>query len=65
MKKYVAMAIGVLIAIGGLALVFSAFYNLSLYLCFPLGLFLILMGIIGVMAATEITGNKNIEKGKQ
>lgn len=65
MKKYIAMAIGVLIALGGLALVFSAFYNLSLYLCLPLGLFLILMGIIGVMAATEITGNKNIEKGKQ
>lgn len=65
MKKYIAMAIGVLIALGGLALVFSAFYNLSLYLCLPLGLFLILMGIIGVMAATEITGNKDIEKDKQ
>lgn len=65
MKKYVAIAIGVLIALGGLALVFSTFCNLSLYLCLPLGLFLILMGIIGVMAATEITGNKNIEKGKQ
>lgn len=65
MKKYVAIAIGVLIALGGVALVFSAFCNLSLYLCLPLGLFLILMGIIGVMAETEITGNKNIEKGKQ
>lgn len=65
MKKYVAIAIGVLIALGGVALVFSAFCDLSLYLCLPLGLFLILMGIIGVMAATEITGNKNIEKGKQ
>lgn len=65
MKKYVAMAIGVLIALGGLALVFSAFYNLSLYLCLPLGLFLILMGITGVTAATEITGRKNIEKDKQ
>lgn len=65
MKKRIAMITGVLIAISGLALVFSAFYNLSLYLCVPLGLFLILMGIIGVMAATELTGNKNIEKGKQ
>lgn len=65
MKKYVAIAIGVLIALGGVALVFSAFCDLSLYLCLPLGLFLILMGIIGVMAATELTGNKNIEKGKQ
>lgn len=65
MKKYVAMAIGALIALGGLALVFSAFHNLSLYLCLPLGLFLILMGITGVMAATEITGRKNIEKDKQ
>lgn len=58
MKKYVAMTIGVLIAIGGLALVFSAFYNLSLYLCMPLGLFLILMGITGVIAATEIPNDK-------
>lgn len=65
MKKYVAMAIGVLIALGGVALVFSAFYNLSLYLCMPLGLFLILMGITGVIAAIEITGSKNIEKDKQ
>lgn len=65
MKKLVAIAIGVLIALGGLALVFSAFCNLSLYLCVPLGLFLILMGIIGVIAATEITGSKNIEKDKQ
>lgn len=65
MKKYVAMAIGVLIALGGLALVFSAFCNLSLYLCVPLGLFLILMGVTGAVAATEITGNKNIEKDKQ
>lgn len=65
MKKCVAMAIGVLIAIGGLALVFSAFYNLSLYLCLPLGLFLILMGITGVIAATEITGNKNIERDER
>lgn len=58
MKKYVAIAIGVLIALGGLALVFSAFYNLSLYLCMPLGLFLILMGITGVIAATEIPNDK-------
>lgn len=65
MKKYIAMAIGVLIALGGVALVFSAFHNLSLYLCMPLGLFLILMGITGVIAATEITGSKNIEKDKQ
>lgn len=65
MKKYVAMAIGVLIALGGVALVFSAFHNLSLYLCMPLGLFLILIGVMGVIAATEITGNKNIEKDKQ
>lgn len=65
MKKRIAMIIGVLIAISGLALVFSAFYNLSLYLCVPLGLFLILMGISGVIAATEITGSKNIEKDKQ
>lgn len=65
MKKLVAIAIGVLIALGGLALVFSAFYNLSLYLCMPLGLFLILVGIIGAMAATEITGSRNIEKDKQ
>lgn len=65
MKKYVAIAIGVLIALGGLALIFSAFCNLSLYLCLPLGLFLILMGITGVIAATEITGNKNIERDKQ
>lgn len=59
------MAIGVLIALGGVALVFSAFHNLSLYLCMPLGLFLILIGVMGVIAATEITGNKNIEKDKQ
>lgn len=65
MKKYVAIAIGVLIALGGLALVFSAFCNLSLYLCVPLGLLLILMGVMGVIAATEITGSKNIEKDKQ
>lgn len=65
MKKLVAIAIGVLIALGGLALVFSAFCNLSLYLCVPLGLFLILMGVMGAVAATEITGNKNIEKDKQ
>lgn len=65
MKKCIAIIIGVLIAISGLALVFSAFYNLSLYLCVPLGLFLILMGITGVIAATEITGSKNIEKDKQ
>lgn len=65
MKKLVAIAIGVLITLGGLALVFSAFYNLSLYLCMPLGLFLILIGVMGVIAATEITGNKNIEKDKQ
>lgn len=65
MKKYVAIAIGVLIALGGLALIFSTFCNLSLYLCLPLGLFLILMGITGVIAATEITGNKNIERDKQ
>lgn len=65
MKKRIAMIIGVLIAISGLALVFSAFYNLSLYLCMPLGLLLILMGITGVIAATEITGSKNIEKDKQ
>ena len=65
MKKYVAMAIGVLIALGGLALVFSAFYNLSLYLCVPLGLFLILMGITGVIAATEITGRKTIERDER
>lgn len=65
MKKYVAMAIGVLIALGGVALVFSAFCNLSLYLCVPLGLFLMLMGITGVVAATEITGSKNIEREEQ
>lgn len=65
MKKRIAMIIGVLIAISGLALVFSAFYNLSLYLCMPLGLFLILMGITVVIAAIEITGSKNIEKDKQ
>lgn len=65
MKKLVAMIIGALIALGGLALVFSAFCNLSLYLCVPLGLFLILMGITGVIAAIETTGNKNIEKDKQ
>lgn len=58
MKKRIAMIIGVLIAISGLALVFSAFYNLSLYLCVPLGLFLMLMGITGVIAATEITNDK-------
>lgn len=58
MKKRIAMIIGVLIAISGLALVFSAFYNLSLYLCVPLGLFLILMGISGVIAATEIPNDK-------
>lgn len=58
MKKRIAMIIGVLIAISGLALVFSAFYNLSLYLCVPLGLFLILMGITGVIAATEIPDDK-------
>lgn len=58
MKKRIAMIIGVLIAISGLALVFSAFYNLSLYLCVPLGLFLILMGITGVIAATEIPNDK-------
>ncbi|MDK7259973.1 hypothetical protein QP450_04305 [Gardnerella vaginalis] len=58
MKKRIAMIIGVLIAISGLALVFSAFYNLSLYLCMPLGLFLILMGITGVIAATEIPNDK-------
>lgn len=65
MKKRIAMIIGVLIAISGLALVFSAFYNLSLYLCMPLGLFLILMGITGVIAATEIPDDKKIEKDKQ
>ncbi|EGL14364.1 hypothetical protein HMPREF9435_1070 [Gardnerella vaginalis 315-A] len=58
MKKRITMIIGVLIAISGLALVFSAFYNLSLYLCMPLGLFLILMGITGVIAATEIPNDK-------
>ncbi|WP_410314242.1 hypothetical protein [Gardnerella vaginalis] len=58
MKKRIAMIIGVLIAISGLALVFSAFYNLSLYLCVPLGLFLILMGITGVIAVTEIPDDK-------
>lgn len=58
MKKRIAMIIGVLMAISGLALVFSAFYNLSLYLCMPLGLFLILMGITGVIAATEIPNDK-------
>lgn len=58
MKKRIAMIIGVLIAISGLALVFSAFYNLSLYLCMPLGLFLILMGISGVIAATDIPNDK-------
>ncbi|MFU0530948.1 hypothetical protein [Gardnerella vaginalis] len=58
MKKRIAMIIGVLIAISGLALVFSAFYNLSLYLCVPLGLFLVLMGITGVIAATEIPNDK-------
>lgn len=65
MKKRIAIIIGVLIAISGLALVFSAFYNLSLYLCVPLGLFLILMGITGVIAATEIPNDKKIEKDKQ
>lgn len=65
MKKYIAMAIGVLIALGGLALVFSAFCNLSLYLCLPLGLFLILMGITGVITAIEITGSKNIERDER
>lgn len=65
MKKRIAMIIGVLIAISGLVLVFSAFYNLSLYLCMPLGLFLILMGITGVIAATEIPDDKKIEKDKQ
>ncbi|CRH66511.1 Uncharacterised protein [Chlamydia trachomatis] len=58
MKKRIAMIVGVLIAISGLALVFSAFYNLSLYLCMPLGLFLILMGISGVIAATDIPNDK-------
>lgn len=58
MKKRIAMIIGVPIAISGLALVFSAFYNLSLYLCVPLGLFLMLMGITGVIAATEIPNDK-------
>lgn len=58
MKKRIAIIIGVFIAISGLALVFSAFYNLSLYLCVPLGLFLILMGITGVIAATEISNDK-------
>ncbi|MFP1698277.1 hypothetical protein [Gardnerella vaginalis] len=58
MKKRIAMIIGVLIAISGLALVFSAFYNLSLYLCVPLGLFLMLMGITDVIAATEIPNDK-------
>lgn len=58
MKKRIATIIGVLIAISGLALVFSAFYNLSLYLCVPLGLFLMLMGIAGVIAATEIPNDK-------
>lgn len=58
MKKYVAMTIGVLITLGGVALVFSTFCNLSLYLCMPLGLFLILMGITGVIAATEIPDDK-------
>lgn len=65
MKKLVAIAIGVLITLGGLALVFSAFYNLSLYLCVPLGLFLILMGITGVITATEITDRKNIERDER
>lgn len=65
MKKRIAIIIGVFIAISGLALVFSAFYNLSLYLCVPLGLFLILMGITGVIAATEIPNDKKIEKDKQ
>lgn len=58
MKKCIAIIIGVLIAISGLAFVFSAFYNLSLYLCVPLGLSLILMGITGVIAATEIPNDK-------
>lgn len=58
MKKRIAMIVGVLIAISSLALVFSAFYNLSLYLCMPLGLFLILMGISGVIAATDIPNDK-------
>lgn len=58
MKKRITMIIGVLIAISGVALVFSAFHNLSLYLCMPLGLFLILMGITGVIAATEIPNDK-------
>lgn len=65
MKKRIAMIIGALIAISGLTLVFSAFYNLSLYLCVPLGLVLVLMGVSGVIAATEIPDDKNIEKGKQ
>lgn len=65
MKKCIAIIIGVLIAISGLAFVFSAFYNLSLYLCVPLGAFLILIGLIGIMAATEITGNKNIERDER
>ncbi|WP_422114158.1 hypothetical protein HXT31_02720 [Gardnerella sp. DNF00622A] len=65
MKKRIAIIIGVLIATSGLALVFSAFYNLSLYLCVPLGLFLVLMGITGVIAATEIPNDKKIEKDKQ
>lgn len=65
MKKRIAIIIGVLIAISSLALVFSAFYNLSLYLCLPLGLFLILMGITGVIAATEIPDDKKIEKDQQ
>lgn len=65
MKKRIAIIIGVLIAISGLALVFSAFYNLSFYLCLPLGLFLILMGITGVIAATEIPDDKKIEKDQQ
>lgn len=65
MKKRIAIIIGVLIAISGLALVFSAFYNLSLYLCLPLGLFLILMGITDVIAATEIPDDKKIEKDQQ
>lgn len=58
MKKRIAIIIGVLIAISDLALVFSAFYNLSLYLCVPLGLFLVLMGVSGVIAATEIPNDK-------
>lgn len=65
MKKLVAIAIGVLIALGGLALIFSAFYNLSLYLCVPLGLFLILIGVTGVITATEITDRKNIERDER